>query len=65
MCIQNSESLVMFTEIITVQCCLFYQTHFKSVVQCKKEEQQEDQEEKEGILAAEHEILINHINLLR
>jgi hypothetical protein len=55
----------MFTEIITVQCCLFYQTHFKSVVQCKKEEQQEDQEEKEGILAAEHEILINHINLLR
>lgn len=40
-------------------------THFKSIVQCKKEEQQEDVEEKEGILADEHEILINHINLLR
>jgi hypothetical protein len=55
----------MFTEIITVQCHLFYQTDFKSIVQCKKEEQQEDEEEKEGILADEHEILINHINLLR
>jgi hypothetical protein len=56
----------MFVEIITVQFCLFYQTHFKSIVQCKKEEQQEDEEEKgEGILADEHEILINHINLPR
>jgi hypothetical protein len=66
MYIQNSKSLVTFTEIITVQCCLFYQTHFKSIVQCKKEQQQEDKEEKEeGILADEHQILINHINLLR
>jgi hypothetical protein len=63
MYIQNSKSLVTFTEIITVHCCLFYQTHFKSIVQCKKEQQQEDEEE--GILADEHEILINHINLLR
>jgi hypothetical protein len=56
----------MFTEIITVQCCLFYQTHFKSIEHCKKEQQQEDDKEKgEGILADEHEILINHINLLR
>ena len=66
MYIQNSKSLVTFTEIITVHCCLFYQTHFKSIVQCKKEQQQEEEEEKEeGILADEHEILINHINLLR
>jgi hypothetical protein len=65
MYIHNSKSLVTLTEIITVQCCLFYQTHFKSTVQCKKEEQQEDEEEKEGILDDEHEILINHINLVR
>lgn len=39
--------------------------HFKSIVQCKKEEQQDEEEKGEGILADEHEILINHINLLR
>lgn len=63
MCIQNSNEFHVYRNI-TIQCCLFYQTHFESILQCKKEEKQEDEEE-EQILAEEHEILINHTNLQR